>query len=131
MYFQYLKGMSALMYLPLGFRKYMIWPLVLMIFSDRSTFVSGIWFCLFKWVASRNSITPSILKLGWRFWNGSINSNVKVSHLKISIIALKLRKLLNFLTLKTHISLTVPKDRRCLLKIEKIKKMLEKVIFFA
>lgn len=44
MYFQYLKGMTVLLYRSLGFRKYLIWPLVLMIFSDRSTFVSGNWF---------------------------------------------------------------------------------------
>lgn len=79
----------------------------------------------------KESITLSILKLGWRFWNGSIMGNVKVPHSKISILAWKLKELLIFWTPKTHISPTVPKETSCLLQIVKIKKMLGKVIFFA
>ena len=60
---------------------------------------------------------------------GIIMGNVRLPPFKISTLALKLRELLIFLTLKTHIPLTVSKDTSCLLKIEKIKKMLEKVIF--
>ena len=45
MCFQYMKGLQVLMYGALCFRKYMIYPLVLMIYSDRITFEHGNWVC--------------------------------------------------------------------------------------